>query len=111
MKIDCGKPGIIESDIEAVAKTEEAHSKAYKICLDGKRIIVGFVSKLGEVDLYGHESKPTLQDKNKKLADELTVIQNAKHILEKSDITGKKHPQELTDSDKKLLQEHVKAII
>ena len=54
LQINCDKPGIITSNIDAVAGTHNAQQKRYELCLDGKRFTVGFVSKLGDVDLYGH---------------------------------------------------------
>ena len=45
------KPGIITSNIDAVAGTHNAQQKRYELCLDGKRLTVGFGSKLGDVDL------------------------------------------------------------
>ena len=42
-KIDCKKPGIIHSNIEAVEKSsDDIKSKSYKLCVDGKKITAGF---------------------------------------------------------------------
>ena len=67
LQINCDKPGIITSNIDAVAGTHNAQQKRYELCLDGKRLTVGFGSKLGDVDLYGHEAKPTMSHSSKQI--------------------------------------------
>ena len=49
--INFDKPGIITSNIDAVTGTQNAQKKKYELCLDGRRLTVGFGSKLGDVDL------------------------------------------------------------
>ena len=51
LQMNFDKPGIITSNIDAVAGTHNAQQKRYELCLDGKRLTVGFGSKLGDVDL------------------------------------------------------------
>jgi len=70
---DCQKPGILFSNIDTFCK--DSTQKSYKLCIDGKKIMQGFGSRFGEVDLYGHESKPTLSQKRTDLEEELTVVQ------------------------------------
>ena len=92
-KIGCEKPGIILSNIKALENSScDLKSKSYKLCIDGKKISAGFGKKLGEVDLFGHESAPTLLDKQNRLnaeemmiADTLTAIDHALE-LEKENI-------------------------
>ena len=62
LQINCDKPGIITSNIDAVAGTHNAQQNRYELCLDGKRLTLGFGSKLGDAELYGHEAKPTLAE-------------------------------------------------
>lgn len=52
----CQNPGILGENIKnfAVLHTNDS----CKISLDGKKIISGFGKKLGDVDLFGHESAP-----------------------------------------------------
>ena len=68
LQINCDNPGIITSNIDVVAGTHNAQQKRYELCLDGKRLMVGFGSKLGDVD---HEVKPTLAEKKWRLEIEL----------------------------------------
>ena len=58
----CENPGLIYKNIDAYAQQTE-NGKSYKICFDDKQICQGFGTKLGEVDLFGYESKPTLKEK------------------------------------------------
>ena len=48
--------------------------------LDGKSITVGFGSKLGDVDLYRHEAKPTSAEKKSRLEIELQVVTCTKSL-------------------------------
>ena len=62
----CENSGLIFKHSDAYAQQTE-NGKSYKICFDGKKICQGFGTKLGEVDLFGYESKPTLKEKQRKL--------------------------------------------
>ena len=73
---NCDKPGMQTSNIYAAAQ-----QKRNELCLDDKRITVRFGSKLGDVDLYGHEAKPTLVEKKSRLEIELHVITCTKGLL------------------------------
>ena len=57
---NCEFPGIIETNIRLAANNTER--KGFKISIDGKKISGGFGKSLGDVDLVGHEEKPTLQE-------------------------------------------------
>ena len=81
-KIDCKKPGIIHSNIEAVEKSsDDIKSKSYKLCIDGKKITAGFGKRLVEKDLFGHESSPTLLDKENRLSAEEMLIMTHFQLL------------------------------
>ena len=64
--------------------------KRYELCLDGKRLTVGFGSILGDVDLYRHEAKPTLAEKKSKLEIELQVITRTTGLLEQQSTQARK---------------------
>ena len=51
LQINFDKPGIITSNIDAVAGTHNAQQTRYELCLDGKRLTVGFGSTQDDVDL------------------------------------------------------------
>ena len=72
--IDCDKPGIIRSNLEAVSVLTDKNDKAFSLCVDGKKLTSGFGKSLGEVDLFGHESEPTNQQKKDRLEVELSAI-------------------------------------
>ena len=82
-QIGCENPGIIISNIESVANIAGAKDKCYKICLDGKKITAGFGKKLGKVDLFGHESSPTLMEKQERLNVERIVGESTQCLIEK----------------------------
>ena len=51
-----------------------AERKCFKISIDGKKISGGFGKSLGDVDLVGHEEKPTLQERKDNLQRELNTV-------------------------------------
>ena len=99
--VDCSTPGIIESNLDVVAAT--SNNRAYKICIDGKKIAPGFGSKLGEVDLYGHESSPTLKQKQDRLAEEIDAIDDIDTLLCQAELLEKEFLEDLTQEDKRNL--------
>jgi len=50
--------------------------------VDGKQIIQGFGSKYGDVDLYDHETKPTLVDRRKRLNTETEAVSSLETKLD-----------------------------
>ena len=58
---NCSYPGIIKSNIKLFQG--EAERKSFKLSIDGKKIASGFGKDLGDVDLFGHEPSPTLQER------------------------------------------------
>ena len=112
LQINFDKPGIITSNIDAVAGTHNAQQTRYELCLDGKRLTVGFGSKLGDVIyLYGHEAKPTLAEKKSRLEIGLQVITCTKGVLEQADHTGKGSIQDMAWVDRTMLHQKLVSII
>ena len=52
-----------------------------KICIDGKKLAVGFGKKLGDEDLAGHEERPTLMERQVLHNSELDILQHATDML------------------------------
>ena len=99
------------SNTDAVAGTQNVQQKRYELCLDGKRLTVGFGSKLGDEDLYGHEAKPTLAEKKSRLIIELQVITCTKGLLEQTEHTGKESIQDMACVDRTMLHQKLVSII
>ena len=74
--IECDEPGIILSNLDAVSSITQNKDKAFNLCVDGKKITSGFGKNLGEVNIFGHESTPTYQQKKDRLEIELCVVDN-----------------------------------
>jgi len=47
-----------------------------KICIDGKKLTVGFGKELGDEDLAGHEESPILLERQKRFHEKEKLIQN-----------------------------------
>ena len=99
-EISCQSPGIIHSNINAIADFSDVQNKNYKLCVDGKKITVGFGKNLGEVDLYGHESSPTLNEKRERLNVECILVSNQIEKLDRMLEIGKLKIKELNQDNK-----------
>lgn len=55
------------------------------MCLDGKKINGSITGILGDVDLFGHEQKPTLREKQNRLQDEILHTESVLKILDNMD--------------------------
>ena len=96
--VDCSKPGMIESNIDLVAANSV--NSAHKICIDGKKIAPGFGNKLGEADLYGHETSPTPKEKRECLDAEMNIIYDTNQILCQADLIEKEFLPDLSENDR-----------
>ena len=107
-------PGIITSNIDAVAATHHAQQMRYELCLDGKRLTVVFGNKLGDVDLCGHEAKPTLAEKKSRLEIELQVITCTKGLLpwlQQAEQTAKESTQGMACVDRTMIHQKLVSMI
>ena len=100
---DAKRPGILHRNIIAFANLQKAQNRSCKISFDGKKISMGFGTDLGEVDLFGHESSPTLQEKKKKLDEELRYIDNIMEVVDNLQSKGKNHIGEALENEKSTL--------
>ena len=98
MEINCSEPGLIVSNIKSVVGKRGAPHNEYKICLDGKKLTIGFGNKLGEVDLYGHETTPTLTERTIILHEEEQMVKNAQELLNKTEELGHTFLQNLYEN-------------
>lgn len=84
--VRCDKPGILEKNIEIFSEVNAGNS--CKICLDGKKIATGFGKKLGDVDLFGHEEKPTLEERETRIESEKSCIEKVSKFLSLETLKG-----------------------
>ena len=80
------QPGVIEDNIKLMKSTNSDVS--YKICIDGKKISSGFGKELGDVDLFGFEEKPTLEERQSQLKMDLDSVHNIDSMLGKLEDKG-----------------------
>ncbi len=89
-------PAGINDDLLKVVAKSDPGDQSFKLCFDGKKLNAGKTSKGGDVDLFGHEPKPTLPERKARLAAETDEIQSLSEFIETLDIHG--------DSNKRLSQ-------
>ena len=109
--ISCETPGIITRNISAYASLPSVQQKSHKICFDGKKISQGFGKKLGEVDLFGHEPKPTLVEKQTRLAGEKYAVRIANDIVSRIEKNGHSILSDACEDDRKMLSDNAKKLI
>ena len=107
----CQNPGIIFKNIESFTQSSETSNKSHKLCFDGKKLCQGFGKNLGEVNLFGFETNPTLEEKQQRLTTEQSVIKRAQDIMCAIDSKGHVLVQNAIDSDKIVLQNACTQII
>ena len=57
------QPGILPT-IDALASSEKTRTKNYVLAVDGKQIAQGLTPHSGDINMFGHEDKPTLVERN-----------------------------------------------
>ena len=73
---DAKNPGFLNHSLDAFSKAH--HNKDVKISIDGKKLASGFGKRLGEEDLCGFETKPTLSDRRLRFEEEKSKLEAAK---------------------------------
>jgi hypothetical protein len=66
-------PGMLTYLLQKFAE-QTKETETYKICLDGKKINSSVTGTLGDVDLFGYEAKPALEERKKRLENELKTV-------------------------------------
>jgi len=105
--IDCSDPGIIYSNLEAVASIASTETKSYNLCVDGKKIAPGLGKKLGDVNLFGHESEPTFATRKDRFEVEMQAVRDTSDDITKWIEQDINIIAELTTSKKSTLYDHV----
>ncbi len=77
----CAKPGILYKNIQNFSVFNN-HGNSCKLAFDGKKISMGFGKNLGDVDLFGNESPPTLAERVRTLENEKNLLRAITDILD-----------------------------
>ena len=77
----CERPGVLLGNIKLFK--DLIADRSCKICIDGKKINCGFGKRLGEVDMYGHETHPTLKEQECQKKDELKHVDDIENFISK----------------------------
>ncbi|XP_071137033.1 uncharacterized protein [Mytilus edulis] len=97
------QPGILDEMIELIYDDSCCLSKTFKLCVDGKKINHGAQNQVyGDVNLWGYEGPPTLQDCKDKLSIDKKLVEDFTEILnkiEKRDIYDLYHTPEHLKND------------
>ena len=84
-KLKQSRPGMFEDMIELIKKDDVSLRKTFKLCVDGKKINIGKQHKCyGDIDLWGNEGHPTVNEKMEKLDDDIQLLEELSSILEKA---------------------------
>ncbi len=76
LRVDASSPGVLHESLDAFAVANP--NTDCKISIDGKKISYGYGKKLGEEDLNGHESPPSLREREKRAEEEKKFIAELK---------------------------------
>lgn len=104
LALKCDRPGILTTNIDVFSIQNQG--KSCKLSIDGKKIAPGFGKKLGEVDLFGHEDIPTLEQKQERLKLEKDTLLLMTDLLNKLDQKDKIHINECLDDEKQCLRQY-----
>ncbi|CAH1798622.1 unnamed protein product [Owenia fusiformis] len=101
-------PGIMDNMIKVMAQLDTGLT--YKCVIDGKKIARGKGRQMGDIDLWGFESPPTLAERvaAREFLDER--IQMLMNKTENLLIKGKKSTDHLLDEESKELLDHLKIV-
>ena len=77
--LEAAKPGVLKTTLDAFSTAKEGVQ--CKLSLDGKKITTGFGKKMGDGDLAGHETPPTLLERQARLYKEIGQMKSWEDIL------------------------------
>ena len=85
--VQTSSPGILTEMISKISTSDPGQIDTFKICVDGKKLNAGVRGQtLGDVNLWGFEDSPNLQDRTLRLERELKVVESLKEELELAEI-------------------------
>ena len=104
LNLKCDKPGILDENIRIFSVRNP--EKSCKLSIDGRKIAPGFGKSLGEVDLFGNEDPPTLEEKRARLQEEFQSTEVLEKKLACLDQKGYDTTADCLDCDKDFIREH-----
>ena len=102
-------PGIINDTVETFS--QGAEHKTYKVCVDGKKINGCNDSPAGQINMFGYEGPPSIQERENRMQSEQTLIHSFVTFLEELDVKNKIDFCSLSDTDRDTLLEFVKQTV
>ena len=73
--IDALSPKILTDMIDMISESDPQQTESFKICVDGKKINSGtHGQKLGDINLWGFESSPTLEERESRFSKDISVL-------------------------------------
>ena len=103
-------PGIINKLLSEFAKNCE-EQKTYKICVDGKKINAAITNKHGDIDLWGYEQKPTLEERQTEFQKHTEAIETCKAFVKNLSEMHKLSASDLDDEQKFRLCQILRGLI
>jgi hypothetical protein len=105
-------PGILETLLSRFAqKAQTEPHKTYKICIDGKKINAAITSKEGDINLWGFEDKPTLEERQSELSNEIEAMEYCKQEVMKLQQMHTSCFNDLRDDEQTTLSEMLRRLI
>lgn len=100
------EPGILTEMITAMSNADKTQIETFKMCVDGKKLNAGVQGqKLGDINLWGFEDNPTLQERQLKLDIDLSVVSKIKDILDSEELKDTNNLMEVSETSKDLATE------
>ena len=104
------KPGVLHTLLSKFAGKAEPQ-KTFKICIDGKKINSTITAKHGDIDLWGNEARPTLQERQADLRDDKSLIETCSRQVIKLIDFHKSDFTDLTTDNKTFLTKLLRQLI
>jgi hypothetical protein len=86
-------------------------NQTFKLCFDGKKINTSISGEYGDIDLFGFEGTPTLQEKRERLKREQTMIKEAVDMLRKQMIKNINLLTRLSKSTKSEIVDVLRSVV
>ena len=110
--IDASSPKVMTDMIDMINQNDPKQTNSYKVCVDGKKINSGtHGQKLGDVNLWGFESSPSLEERVSLYNKDIEVIHDLQELLVVLQIQELQFLEECSDNQRERLSSHLKQVI
>ena len=75
------RPGILHNLFDKFSDQSEPE-KTYKLCVDGKKINSSLIGKHEDIDLWGHESSPTITERRESFNVDIETIEKCSKYIQ-----------------------------